>query len=331
MSSISARSLLVMFGVMLCLAHAGAIDWPEGYIVDEDSVSPDGQYGIAIPESDDVEKQQPNPKVEEYYALNYVADVKNHKLLGKIRGSDYFAHQNHAGLTVQWSEDSKIAILDYESRYGFDWIGVLELKRKDFTQTDIGKRIQTAIDEVIKKQSRGHEEGGYTSALFRFEPGPKIRVYATALTNPKQFEDSKSYFALFQGLFDLPGKKWIKAAARPLTGDENDLLDRASENCQFEQFKVLPEAFKGLDPDAIEPQSSGDDIAFRSEESEFKYLDNELNDVYKAARVILPPAEFEKVKVAQREWLKKRDASDSVAEKSKLTAKRIDELQDASW
>jgi uncharacterized protein YecT (DUF1311 family) len=332
MSSTSAsRALLVTFCLILGLARAGAIDWPEGYIVDEDSVSPDGQYGIAIPESDDVAKEQPNPKVEEYYALNYFADVKNHKILGKIQGSDYFQHQNHAGLTVQWSEDSKIAIVEYEARYGFDSIAVVELKGNNFIQTDIGKRIQTAIDEVIKKQSHGYEESGYTSPLFRFEPGLKIRVYATALTNPKHVE--KGYFALFQGLYDLPAKKWIKSAARPLTGDENDLLERASENCRFERFTVAPEAFQGMDPDAEEPQyqNSGDDWAFRSEESEFKYLDNEMNDVYKAARLILSPTDFEKVKIAQREWLKKRDAAGSVAEKSKLTAKRIDELQDASW
>ena len=316
---------------MLGLARAGAVDLPEGYIVHEGSESPDGQYGIAVPESDDVEKQQPDPKVEEYYALNYLADVKDHKVLGKIRGSDYFEHQNHAGLTVDWSEDSKIAIADYEGRYGFGSICVLELKGKDFTQTDIGKRIQTAIDQVIKTQSHGHEEGGYASPLFRFEPGPKIRVYATALTNPKQFEDSKSYFALFQGLFDLPAKKWIKSAARPLTADENDLLDRASANLEFEKFKVSAEPFKGLNPDAEEPQYSGDDIVFRSEESEFKYLDNLMNDAYKAARLLLSQAEFEKVKMIQREWLKKRDASHSISEKSKLTAKRIDELQDVAW
>lgn len=324
-----ARTTAVL--LIFAISRALATDWPKDYVVHEESKSPDGQYGIVVPESDDVEKQQPNPGVEEYYAVNYLVDVKNHKVLGKIRGSDYFEHQNHAGLTLQWSEDSKIAIVDYEGRYGFASIAVLELKEKDFTQTDIGKRIQTAIDDVIKKQSRGHEEGGYVSPLFRFEPGPKIRVYATALTNPKQFEDTKSYFALFQGLFDLPAKKWIKSSARPLTGDENDLLDRASTNCEFEKFKVSEEPFKGLNPDAEEPQYSGDDIVFRSEESEFKYLDNLMNDVYKGARLILSPTEFEKVRTAQREWLKKRDAFPSIAEKSKLTAKRIDELQDASW
>ena len=331
MSATSDRLLLVTFCLILSVARAGAIDWPEGYIVDEDSVSPDGQYGITIPESDDIEKQQPNPKVEQYYALNYFADVKDHKILGNIQGSDYFQHQNHAGLTVQWSDDSKIAIVEYESRYGFDSISVLELKGKDFTQTDIGKRIQTAIDGLIKKQSHGYEESGYVSPLFRFEPGPKIRVYATAVTSPKHADEMKGYFALFQGLYDLPGTKWIKATARPLTGQEYNLLERAGEECQFDKFKVLPEAFQGLDPDAIEPQYSDGDLGFRSEESEFKYLDNEMNDAYKAARLILSQADFEKVRTAQREWLKKRDAAGSIAEKSKMTAKRIDELQDAAW
>ena len=310
--------------VILSLTKAAAADWPDGYVVHEESISPDKHYGIVLPSSEsgaDIDTD----------AVNYLADLTTHRLLGKIKNADYFQGQNHAGLSVTWAEDSKLAIVDYEGRFGFGSIIVIEPKASGFAQTEIGAHIQKAIDAVIAKQAHLREAGGYANAMFRFEPRRKIRVYATALTNPKQLEEAKSYFALFQGLFDLPSKKWIKSTARPLTADENDLLDRASTTYETDKFKVLADAFKNLDADAEEPQFSGNDILFRSEESEFKYVDAHMNEAYKAARLILTPAEFAKVKADQLEWLKKRDAAGSIAEKSKLTMERTKALQDAAW
>jgi uncharacterized protein YecT (DUF1311 family) len=313
-------TLVSQLSLVFCLPAAD--EWPAGYVVDEESVSPDKHYGIVLPSPEEGGDDE---------SVNYLADLQTHKLLGKIKDSDYFQHQNHRGLNVTWSDDMKFAIVVYEGRYGFDSIAVLEPHKSTFSQTDIGSYIQKAIDSAITKQSHGQTRGGYASALFRIEPGHKIRVYATALTNPKQLEDSSSNFALFQGFFDLPSKKWTASAARPLSADEDDLLDRASTSYEFENFKVSPDDFPTDQTDLEEPRYSGDNIVFRSDESEFNYLDKHLNEAYQAARLLLSPAQFTKVKTEQIAWLKKRDAASSLAEKSKLTAKRTEELQDVAW
>ena len=311
---------LLQLGLSLAFEKVAAKDWPEGYIVYEESISPDKHYGIVLPSRETGEE-----------AVNYFADLTTHRLLGKINDANYFEGRNHAGLSVTWAEDSKLAIVNYEGRFGFGSIIVIEPKASSFAQTEIGAHIKKAIDAVIAKQAHDRDVSGYINPLFRIEPGRKIRVYAPAVTNPKQLEEAKSYFALFQGLFDLPAKKWVKSTARPLSAQENDLLDRASDTYDTKKFKICPDAFEGLNPDAIEPQYSGENICFRSEESEFKYLDEHMNDAYKAARFLLSPAEFAKVKAAQLEWLKKRDAASSIAEKSKLTSERTEALQDVAW
>jgi hypothetical protein len=50
-----------------------------------------------------------------------------------------------------------------------------------------------------------------------------------------------------------------------------------------------------------------------------------MNDVYQAARFVLPPAQFAKVKAEQR------DATGSIAAKTKLTVERTEALQDIAW
>ena len=56
-----------------------------------------------------------------------------------------------------------------------------------------------------------------------------------------------------------------------------------------------------------------------------------MNGVYGFVRAILPPARFATVKKEQIEWLKKRDAAVSLAEKSKLIQERIKTLQELLW
>ena len=76
---------------------------------------------------------------------------------------------------------------------------------------------------------------------------------------------------------------------------------------------------------------SNDKQLFRSEETKFKYLDDHLNDVYNAIRLLLSPADFAKIKREQIEWPKKRDTANSLAEKSKLSEERTKALQDLVW
>ena len=166
---------------------------------------------------------------------------------------------------------------------------------------------------------------------FYIEAGPKIRVFAEASNNPKQLEGVETYYALFQGIFDPRSKKWTATSARAITAKDNEMLQSASEaSCCFEVYAVSPEPFKEF-PDAKEPLSYNEKSFFRSEESKFKYLDERMNDVYKAVHFVLSPPEFAKAKQDQIAWLKKRDANNSVAEKSKLTEERIKVLRQLVW
>lgn len=304
-------------GLLLFVAaivRVTAADWPEDYVVHENSTSPDGRYGIAIPESDDVAKKQPDPKIEEYYALNYLADIKNHTVLGAIKGSDYFRHQNHAGLSVTWAPDSKMCVAQYDARYGWDSVYVLKIKGDTFEQIDIGKHIDAVQKKIFN---------GYLTGYYRFTPDGKLKVRATSYTNPKQFEDEPTYNGLFQGTFDLSSGKWTASSARKVKSDDWDNFEIAYNDNSSKQMivaaddKQVPENFTGE--------------VFRSEQEKFDALDQRLNNVYQAVRVLVPPQRFAKVKEEQRAWVTKRDADKSVETKSKLTEERIRTLQDLLW
>lgn len=297
MNSTVDRLLIIMFCSVLALASATAIDWPEDSVVHEGSESPDGHYGILVPGEE--------PNEEEWD--NYLANLKTHRILGKIEGGDYFEHRNHAALNVEWSPDSKWCVATYWGRYGFGSIYILQLKDSKFVQTEVGERVRQSLDAEMKKQSRDKEMSGDAGPYFRCGPGRKLRVRAVSQNNPKQFDNVKTYYALFQGTYDVDAKKWTVTDARSITADQSDALEAGYNKPDFAN------------------------TTFDNEDDRAKSLDEEMNKIYQADKFILPPARFAKVKQEQTEWLKKRDADSSVKEKCELMEKRIRELQDLLW
>ena len=300
------RLLALFFGLSLNVAlseAATAVNWPDGYVVYENTASPDGRYGVLVPTMEAWEQD------ESLSEANYLADIKNHRLLGKIDKVDYFEHQNHRGLEVFWAPQSSVCVVENDGRYGADSISVLEINDSSFAQTEIGDRIQKSLDGAMKKQAHAPEMAGDVSPHFRFGTDRKVRVRALSQNNPKQFDDVKTYYALFQGTFDVAAKKWTVTDARSISAEQDDALETA---------------YSDLEQDL-------EHTTFQNEEDKAESLDQTMNKVYRAAQFILPPARFTAVKREQIEWLKKRNAAPSTEEKCKLMKARIKALQELLW
>ena len=300
------RLLALFFGLSLNVAlseAATAVNWPDGYVVYENTASPDGRYGVLVPTMETWEQD------ESLSEANYLADIKNHRVLGKIDKVDYFEHQNHRGLEVFWAPQSSVCVVENDGRYGADSISVLEINDSSFVQTEIGDRIQKSLDAAMKKQAHDPEMAGDTFPHFRFGTDRKVRVRALSQNNPKQFEDVKTYYALFQGTFDVAAKKWTVTDARSISAEQDDALGTA---------------YSDLEQDL-------EHTTFQNEEDKAESLDQTMNKVYRAAQFILPPARFTEVKREQIEWLKKRNAAASTEEKCKLMEARIKALQELVW
>jgi uncharacterized protein YecT (DUF1311 family) len=300
------RLLALFFGLSLNVAlseTAAAVNWPDGYVVYENTASPDGRYGVLVPTMEAWEQD------ESLGEANYLADIKNHRVLGKVDKVDCFEHQNHRGLEVFWAPQSSVCVLENDGRYGADSISVLEINDSSFAQTEIGDRIQKSLDAAMKKQAHDPEMAGDTLPHFRFGTDRKVRVRALSQNNPKQFEDVKTYYALFQGTFDVAAKKWTVTDARSINAEQDD---------------ALATAYSDLEQDL-------EHTTFQNEEDKAESLDQTMNKVYRAAQFILPPARFTAVKREQIEWLKKRNAAPSTEEKCKLMEARIKALQELVW
>ena len=288
-------------------SNVSATDWPKDYIVHEGSESPNGQYAILV-----LSKQAAIDQDQTEGNTTYLANRETRQLLGEIRGTDYFEGQNHRDLQVVWAPDSNTCVLEYDGRYGFDSLFVLELKGESFQQIDIGKQIQQTLSRLFD---------GYINAYFRFGADHQLKVRALSYTNPKALPDQPNNFARFQGTFDLTSNKWKESSAHKT--NEFDSLQRAYQD-DFAKHTIV-----AADPAQVPENFTGS--VFSSEEEKAEALDKMMNEIYGAVRSVLPSDRFAKVKQEQIAWLKTREAAHSAEEKSKLTETRIKALQDLLW
>lgn len=80
------------------LEIGAAADWPQDYIVHENSASPDGRDAILV-----LSKQAAIDQDQTDGNITYLANLQTHQTLGEILGTDYFEGQNHRDLQVLWA------------------------------------------------------------------------------------------------------------------------------------------------------------------------------------------------------------------------------------
>ena len=308
------RGLLVCVWLFAVARHATAetdkpISWPDDYVTHEKSISPDGQFGILVP-SQEIGADNVTSDLN-----NFVVNLKTHRVLGKIDDADYFEHQNHRGLSVVWAPDASACVLTYEGRFGSDTALVVELKGSSFTQTDIGKHIDKSLAAAAG-------EAGTNSVWFRFAPGGKIRARALTYTGNPKLMDEHSRQARFAGTYDRSRKKWIASESRRTT--DWDALSSAYSVGEGADVFVAPNG----DQSKVPPDFTGSTV--NSEEEKEQALDQDMNAVYGAVKLLLPPAKFARVKQEQVAWLKQRDAT-PVGQRSELIIARTKALEEFLW
>jgi hypothetical protein len=277
-----------------------------GLVTAEKTISPNGRYAIVVDKDGSSESQ--------------LADVIEHRLLGKIPGTDYWAYGNRH-LNAWWAADSSWCAAVHYNRLGFDECVVIEPHGDSFGATEIGKQIHDALEAGIQKQSHdpGPDRGEGLCVRPRQDRTLLVRAFGT--TNPKGMEGGKTYESFLSGSYDVATNKWAKLNVRPLDPKVN--IGASLEWPDEELVRVIPR-------NAPWPADFNGEVV-RSEEERAKVLDRLLNETYAAVRFVEPPARFARIKEEQKAWLARWQQQKSQQEKNAMTDARVHQLRAILW
>jgi hypothetical protein len=313
-SSMDAQRLVVsaLLSFVAC-GSAAAIDWPKTYVVAEDTTSPDGKYALIVQRA-----WLGNPSADAGLAEGpavFLANIPEHKVIGEVKDVDYFERMNSRSLSAQWLADSSAClVLEAHWLYGVIGVHLVERTGQSIQQTDLMKRMLAMINPAEDR----------LNFYFRFQTGPKVVVRATVPA--RQLQQTKSS-AMFRGTFDIPSKSWGAVNVRRVTFKEHEAIESALAY-DPEEYTVVSSK---QDAAAASAAARPNEQAYPSEEKRFKALDELLNNVYAADRILLSAPRFSRLKDEQREWLKQLVAAPTLTDKSKVMQQRIKVLQDLLW
>lgn len=281
--------LAAWVAVLSCVAQA--IDWPAGYVVADNTLSPDGRYGILVLDQGNVPAGE--EAYEEASKLNYLADLKVHTVLGLVEGARYVNRANHRNLGAVWFGNAT-AVVRYDGRFGFHSVILLQVSESGMKQSNLGDYIHAALAKICNGSGFVHTRAD----------GQTVRVCVCVTTNPKGMEDDETICAFFGGSYDLTAGKWLSSTARRLSADDFGTVD-----------------------DVFDDQPGMDD----SSDEQATRLDERLNKIYQALRILLPKERFAKLQIQQRTWLKGMEKTGNVERETVRVKARIRVLEDLLW
>jgi hypothetical protein len=279
---------LCCFLIGTVIAHA--IPWPEDYLILEDTKSNGDWYAVIVP------TRETAPDDDEK-VTDYLANLKTHQVLGKIENAHYFEGRNHFSLSATWSPDNSFVVVEFDHRYGFHAVTLVEISGNHLAQVDLAPYLVKSTPNADA-----------CTLYLRMGADRKIRFRVVSTNDPKGLHQETATFGLFQGTYDVAGRRWTVQDGRKLDFDEYELLSNVYDDARREGSQ------------------------FATPESEVSSLDGQLNDAYKALRLLLPAAKFAKLKAEQVAWLKKLESTRPTdAERIAALRPRVRELEDLLW
>jgi len=217
------KTLIASFALMFGALDIGhSIELPKGYVLAEDSTSPDGRYDVTVPLMDELENDPT--------AHNSIVDLKSGDALGAIKANTGWDHMNHTSIMpTQWSPDSSLVLWYVDGKW-FPWAYVL-IKIEDGRiawQTDMLKEAQKAIlartkeaapeaYAAAKKDNEGSGSAfpeGFSVDVEASEPvGLPLKLNVSLTANPKGIEGKPNVESHMEAIVDKEGKFVVKTFA----------------------------------------------------------------------------------------------------------------------
>jgi len=188
-----------VFAAIIITCRAAAVDWPAGFTVPASTLSPDGRYGVLVPDSDHYDEARPQ---------NKVVEVAAGRVLALIQAETGMEQMNHGGIVPQWSADSQWLLWKVDGKWSPRALVLVKIAEgKVAWQTNILQQAQqaalarartaepkayAAAKEYNKGNGSAYPDGftiGVTTPVDDGKPvAVPLTVHADLSSNPKAIE-----------------------------------------------------------------------------------------------------------------------------------------------
>jgi hypothetical protein len=186
------------------------------YVLPKDTVSPDGKYGLIFPDRE----FNDNP------GRDFVVAFDPPQILTLLQTDQpEFEGRNHGGYAVEWSDDSSVALVTLDGKWGPSDFILLELQNGKVTRTtNLGTKIRQLLEPDYKK-AKAEPYNDYYHFIFEdqdpvvpfctLEKSALVRIDAFATSDPKS---NQTWRARLRAVWDIRTARVTQQQVTRLSG-----------------------------------------------------------------------------------------------------------------
>jgi hypothetical protein len=194
--------------------------YAKNYLVAASTLSPDKRLAVIYPKRDPEEF----PK-----GKDYIVSLEPFAVVGSLDTKwPYFYHQNHAAISATWSDDSSIALVTIDSKWGPGEIFLLEfadgkLKRATNLLANIHALLLPDYRKVKPQRYNDYfdfifEDDSESIPVCQLDGTKLVQIEATATTDPKHMAGTRAWDARVRATWDIAQAKFTSQKVTRLFG-----------------------------------------------------------------------------------------------------------------
>jgi sugar lactone lactonase YvrE len=148
--------------------------YAKNYLIARSTISPDKKFAVIYP-TDDYYQSADNAK-------DYVVALQPFRILGALQAEEpYFQHQSHGGISAEWSDESSVALITLDGKWGPRDVFLVEFhNRKPSRMTNIQHKVRDLLPPDNRKAIFIEDE----DTTFQLDGTSRVVIDAEVNTSP---------------------------------------------------------------------------------------------------------------------------------------------------
>ena len=188
--------------------------YAKDYLIAASTISPDKKFAVIYPtlEAEEAAENANHPE----RIKDFLVALQPFTVLGELPTKyPYFQNENHGGLSAQWSDDSSVALITLDGKWGPHDVFLLEFRDGKLARTTnvLAKAHDLLLPDYRKSKADPYNDifdfifDGEDGPVFKLDDANRVTIDGDATTDPKGISEHR-WSAQLKAVWDVSQGKF---------------------------------------------------------------------------------------------------------------------------
>jgi hypothetical protein len=188
--------------------------YSKDYLIARSTISPNKKFAVIYPtlEAEEAADNASHPE----RIKDYIVTLQPFAILGELQTKyPYFQNENHGGISAEWSDDSSVALITLDSKWGPGDVFLVEFRDGKLARTTnvLAKAHDLLLPDYRRSKAEPYNDifdfifDGEDGPVFKLDGNNHVVINGEATTDPKGISDHR-WSAHLKAVWDVSQGKF---------------------------------------------------------------------------------------------------------------------------